>query len=364
MRLLEHTIRHISEVLVDPDGKIGARFKSFAIPGGSLGRLEGLATIYASIKGRLPCEIKYKKMFTMAGDHGVVDEGVSAFPQQVTGQMVQNFMDGGAAINVLARHIGAKVIVVDCGVASHLELKQSSSQHQGQELKIKKIGLGTKNMAVGPAMTREEAVRSLEIGIELIEEELKEGLDIIGIGDMGIANTTPSSAILAVLGKLDVEFATGCGTGLDEESLQRKIRVIQKAIDVNRPNPNDPIDVLSKIGGYEIGGLAGLCLGAARYRIPVILDGSISTAGALIAHAIEPKINSYLIASHVSAEKGHRMMLNLLSKIPLLDLHMRLGEGTGAALGMGLVETGVKLLHEMATFREAGVSKPTTTNQK
>lgn len=359
MRLLEHTIRHIEEILVDPDGKIAARFRSFAIPSGSLGRLEGLATVYATIRGSLPCEIKHKKIFTMAGDHGVVNEGVSAFPQQVTAQMVQNFMEGGAAINVLARHVGAKVIVVDCGVASHLEPKLFNNQHQGQELKIRKIGLGTKNMAVGPAMPRGEAVRSLEIGIELVEEELKKGLDIIGIGDMGIANTTSSSAILAVLGKLDVEFVTGRGTGLDEKSLQRKIRVIQKAIDVNRPDPNDPIDVLSKIGGYEIGGLAGLCLGAARYRIPVILDGFISAAGALIAHAIEPKINPYLIASHVSAEKGHRMMLNLLNKIPLLDLQMRLGEGTGAALGMGLVEAGVKLLHEMATFHEAGVSKPT-----
>ncbi len=359
MRLLKQTLMHIEEVLVDPNGDIGAKFKAFAIPGGSLGRLEELATIFASIKSSLSCEIKHKKIFTMAGDHGVAAEGVSAFPQQVTRQMVKNFMEGGAAINVLARHIGAKVIVVDCGIAAHMEVKSFNNQHKERELKIKKIGLGTKNMAVYPAMSREEAIRSIEIGIELIEEELKNGIDIIGIGDMGIANTTPSSAILAVLGRLDVELATGCGTGLDDESLERKIRVIKKAIDINQPNPNDPIDVLSKVGGYEIGGLAGLCLGAARYRIPVILDGFISTAGALIAHAIEPKINPYLIASHVSAEKGHRIMLNMLNKTPLLDLHMRLGEGTGAALGIGLMEAGVKLLHEMATFHEAGVSKPT-----
>ncbi|MBI2469824.1 MAG: nicotinate-nucleotide--dimethylbenzimidazole phosphoribosyltransferase [Planctomycetes bacterium] len=350
MNLLKHTLRHIEEVVLDSQGDIRKKFKAFAIPSGSLGRLEELATIYASIKGDLNCKLQYKKIFTMAGDHGVVEEGVSVFPQQVTEQMVQNFVAGGAAINVLARHIGAKVIVVDCGVASQLEAKQC--------LKIKKVGSGTRNMAEGPAMSREEAVRSIEAGIELIEEEMEEGLDIVGTGDMGIGNTTPSSAILAVLGKLDAEAATGCGTGLDEKMLQMKVGVIKKAIDVNRPNPNDPIDVLAKVGGYEIGGIAGLCLGAARYRMPVMLDGFISTAGALIANAIEPKVNKYMIASHVSAEKGHRMMLNLLNKIPLLDLNMRLGEGTGAALGIGIMEAAVKLLNEMATFHEAGVSDP------
>ena len=354
MKLLKHTLRHIEEVVIDPRGDIRTRFNAFAIPSGSLGRLEELAMIYASIKGDLNCKIKHKKIFTMAGDHGVAAEGVSVFPQQVTEQMVRNFISGGAAINVLARHIGAKVIVVDCGVALHFEAKKC--------LKIKKGGLGTKNMLKGPAMSREEAVRSIETGIELIEEELGEGLDIIGTGDMGIGNTTPSSAILAVMGKMDVDVATGRGTGLDDEMLQRKISVIKKAIDVNQPNPNDPIDVLAKVGGYEIGGIAGLCLGAARYRIPVILDGFISTAGALIANAIEPKVNKYLIASHVSAEKGHRMMLNLLNKTPLLDLNMRLGEGTGAALGIGIMEAAVKLLNEMATFHESGVSDPYIVN--
>ncbi|MDO8141053.1 MAG: nicotinate-nucleotide--dimethylbenzimidazole phosphoribosyltransferase [Candidatus Brocadiales bacterium] len=356
MKLLKHTLRHIEEVVLDSQGDIRKKFKAFAIPSGSLGRLEELATIYASIKGDLNCKIQHKKIFTMAGDHGVVEEGVSVFPQQVTEQMVQNFVAGGAAINVLARHVGAKVIVVDCGVASHLGAKQC--------LKIKKVGPGTKNMAVGPVMSREEAVRSIEAGIELIEEEMEEGLDIVGTGDMGIGNTTPSSAILAVLGKLDVEVATGRGTGLNDETLQRKIGVIKKAIVVNRPNSNDPIDVLAKVGGYEIGGIAGLCLGAARYHVPVMLDGFISTAGALIANAIEPKVNKYLIASHVSAEKGHRMMLNLLNKVPLLDLNMRLGEGTGAALGIGTMEAAVKLLNEMATFHESGVSDPYVTEGK
>ncbi len=350
MKLLKRTLEWLDDVIIDPYGEIASKFKTFAIPKGSLGRLEELATIYASIRGGVNVKINHKKIFTMAGDHGVVEEGVSAFPQHVTGQMVRNFIEGGAAINVLARHIGAKVIVVDCGIVSYVETNPC--------LKMKKIGPGTKNMAVGPAMSREEAIRSVEAGIELIEEEVKEGLDIIGAGDMGIANTTPSSAILAVLGRMDVDSATGRGTGLNEESYQRKVRVIKKAIDVNQPDPDDPLDVLAKVGGYEIGGIAGLCLGAARYRIPVILDGFISTAGALIAHAIEPKVNGYLISSHVSAEKGHRIMLDLLGKKPLFNLNMRLGEGTGAALGISMMEAGVKLLTEMATFQEAGVSEP------
>src|SRR3989304_9282796 len=289
MKLLKHTLRHIEEIVVESRADIRTRFKAFAIPSGSLGRLEELATIYASIKGDLNCKIKHKIIFTMAGDHGVVAGGVSVFPQEVTEQMVQNFIAGGAAINVLARCCGAKVIVVDCGVASHLETKQC--------LKIKKVGPGTRNMAKGPAMSREDAVRSLEAGIELIEEELAGGLDIIGTGDMGIGNTTPSSAILAVMGKMDVDVATGRGTGLDDEMLQRKISIIKKAIAVNQPNPNDPIDVLAKVGGYEIGGIAGLCLGAARCRVPGILEGFISTAGALISNRIETQGKKKIIHS-------------------------------------------------------------------
>ena len=350
MKLLEQTVKQIEELVLDPGGKIIAKFNSFAIPAGSLGRLEELATIYASIKNDVNCKIRHKKIFTIAGDHGVAEEGVSAFPREVTKQMVCNFTGGGAAINVLARHVGAKVIVVDSGVAAYIKPEN--------RLKIKKIGYGTKNMTLGPAMSREEAIRSIEAGIELIEEELQDGLDIAGIGDMGIANTTPSSAILSVLGGYNVSVVTGRGTGLNEDALQKKIHVIEKAIDVNKPNPGDPIDVLAKVGGYEIGTIAGLCLGAARYHIPVVLDGFISTAGALIANKLEPKVNKYMIASHLSAEKGHKIMLGLLNKKPLLELNMRLGEGTGAALGISLIEAGVKLLNEMATFNQAGVSEP------
>ena len=350
MKFLKQTIDQIEELVVDPGCKISAKFNSFAIPSGSLGRLEELATIYASIKNDVNCKIRHKKIFTIAGDHGVAEEGVSAFPREVTKQMVCNFTGGGAAINVLARHVGAKVIVVDSGVAAYIKPENC--------LKIKKIGYGTKNMTLGPAMSREEAIRSIESGIELIEEELQDGLDIAGIGDMGIANTTPSSAILSVLGGYNVSVVTGRGTGLNEDALQNKIHVIEKAIDVNKPNPSDPIDVLAKVGGYEIGTIAGLCLGAARYHIPVVLDGFISTAGALIANKLEPKVNKYMIASHLSDEKGHKIMLELLNKKPLLELNMRLGEGTGAALGISLIEAGVKLLNEMATFNQAGVSEP------
>jgi len=358
MERLQYTLNHIEDISADAINHVKATFNTFAIPAGSLGRLEDLAIVYAAAKGGLTLKIQHKTVFTMAGDHGVAAEGVSAFPQQVTVQMVKNFLEGGAAVNVLARHIGAKVIVVDCGVAADVKTLMPPNQCESRVLKIKKVGLGTKNIAVGPAMSRSDAIQSVEAGIEALEEEIQEGLDIIGTGDMGIANTTPSSAILAVLGKVDVDTATGRGTGLNEESLQKKIQVIKKAINVNKPNPHDPIDVLAKVGGYEIGGIAGLCLGAARHRIPVVLDGFISTAGAMIANALEPRVNQYLIASHVSAERGHKLMLKHLGKTPLLDLHMRLGEGTGAILGISLVEAAVKLLYEMATFHDAGVSRP------
>jgi len=348
VQLLQQIIENIDQIAIDPSGDIAAKFDALAIPDGSLGRLEELATIFGSIKGNFT--LQHKKIFTLAGDHGVAKEGVSAFSQEVTCQMVKNFLEEGAAINIIARHVGAKVIVVDCGVASPLEIIPG--------LKSKKIGPGTKNMVTGPAMSREDAIRSIENGIELIEEELNNGLDIIGVGDMGIANTTPSSAILAILGKIDVDMATGSGTGLNDHARQKKISVIKRAIEVNQPDPDDPIDVLAKVGGYEIGGIAGLCLGAARYRIPVVLDGFISTAGAIIAQALEPKVGNYMIASHVSAEQGHKYMLNFLKKTPLFDLHMRLGEGTGAALGINLIETGLKLLNEMASFQDAKVSKP------
>ncbi len=320
-------------------------------PQGSLGQLESLSIQIAGIKGEARPRINHKVIFTLAGDHGITRGGVSAYPSEVTPQMVYNFLRGGAAINVLARQVGAKVIVADLGVASVLE--------RHPQLKEKKVGRGTRNMAEGPAMSREEAIRSIEAGMELVEEELTKGMDILGTGDMGIGNTTPSSAIAAVITGADVAKVTGRGTGLDEEGWKRKVAVIQKALSLNHPDPKDAIDILSKVGGFEIGGIAGLILAGARYRIPVVIDGFISGAAALIATSLAPEAKPYLIASHQSTEPGHKRILEHLGLMPMLNLSMRLGEGTGAALGIFLIEASLKILDEMATFAEAGVSGKT-----
>ncbi len=349
MGLLDETLQNIQPVSAESRVEVEKKFRDFAIPAGSLGRLEELAAFYSSIRGTPKKEIRHKVVFVMAADHGVAEEGVSKFPQEVTYQMVKNFINGGAAINVLARHTGARVVVVDCGVARPTE--------PSYKLKIKKLGLGTQNIVKGPAMTREETIKSLEIGIEVVEEELNSGLELVATGDMGIANTTPSTAIFATITGIAIEKAVGKGTGICSDGLVRKIQVVKQAIEVNCPNPDDPLDVLEKVGGYEIGAIAGLCLGAARYRVPILLDGFISTAGALLACAIEPKVKDYLLASHLSAEKGHALMLQKLGLRPILDLDMRLGEGTGAVLAIPIVEASVKLLLQMASFSQAEVSQ-------
>ena len=349
MGVIEETQLAIDEVVVDPDGRIQMLLDNKTKPPGSLGRLEELARTYCSIRGDARAPLRDKVIFTMAGDHGVAAAGVSAYPQQVTAQMVLNFLAGGAGINVLARHVGARVVVVDCGVAADLGVRPG--------LVVKKVAMGTGNMLEGPAMSRDQAIRSLEVGIEAFEEELPHGIDICGAGDMGIANTTASSAIVSVLARRDPAEVTGHGTGISDESWRHKVSVIQAALARNRPNPSDPLDVLGKVGGFEIGGIAGLCLAAARHRRLIVIDGFISTAGAMIACALEPKVRGYIIAAHVSVEPGHAIMLEWLGKRPLLDLDMRLGEGTGAALGISLVEAGVRILNEMASFEDAGVSK-------
>jgi nicotinate-nucleotide--dimethylbenzimidazole phosphoribosyltransferase len=323
------------------------RLDSLTKPQGSLGRLEELAKKAVGITQQRFPSFNKKLIVTMAGDHGVAAEGISAYPKEVTAQMVLNFARGGAAINVLARHVGAEVVVVDMGVAADLD--------ESLQVTSKKIGYGTRNFTKGPAMTRDEAIRSIEAGIEVVEEIGDP--DILGIGDMGIGNTTPSSAIIAVLGGCSVREVTGRGTGIDDKALSRKIQAIEKGIAINRPDPGDPIDVLSKVGGFEIGGLAGCVLAAAAHKIPVVIDGFISTAGALIATELAPLAKEYIIASHISQEMGHKIMLQRMGLKPLLDLHLRLGEGTGAALGISLVEAGVKILKEMATFTDASVSQ-------
>lgn len=318
-------------------------------PQGSLGVLEELSIRIAGIKGSSWPRIEKKVIVIMVGDHGVVAEGVSLYPQVVTSQMVQNFLRGGAAINVLGRHVGARVVVVDMGVGVNLG--------ECPGLMVKKIASGTKNIARGPAMSREQAFRSLERGIEVVEELAKEGMDILATGDMGIGNTTPSTAILSVFTSAPVGAVTGRGTGLNDQGLQNKVRVIEEALSVNAPNGKDPMDVLAKVGGFEIGGIAGMIIGAAANRIPVVIDGFISGAGALLAVKLQPRVREYLIAAHISAEKGHGVMLEEMGLVPLLDLGLRLGEGTGAALAISLVEAAVKIFKEMATFNEAGVSQ-------
>jgi nicotinate-nucleotide--dimethylbenzimidazole phosphoribosyltransferase len=349
MEKIKHTIANIRPLDESAIKEARKRQDNLTKPQGSLGQLESLSIQVAGIKGNPKPQIVHKAIFTLAADHGVTKEGVSAYPSEVTPQMVYNFLRGGAGINVLARHIGARVAVADVGVASVLK--------PHPDLKDKKIAMGTRNMTEGPAMSCEEAIRSIEAGIELVEEELSKGLDILGTGDMGIGNTTPSSAITAVITGMGVAKVTGRGTGLDEEGWKRKVEVIQKALKINQPDPKDPMDVLAKVGGFEIGGIAGVILAGARYRIPVILDGFISGAAALIATSLSPQAKPYLFASHQSVEQGHQIILNHLGLRPLFNLDLRLGEGTGAALGIFLVEASLKILNEMATFSEASVSQ-------
>jgi nicotinate-nucleotide--dimethylbenzimidazole phosphoribosyltransferase len=350
---LKAVITKIEKIDYSLAEKTQKRLDSLTKPQGSLGRLEELAKKVVEITRNENPSLKNKVIVTMAGDHGVAEEGVSAFPQEVTPQMVYNFIRGGAGINVLARQAGARVVVVDMGVKKQFTVDSS----QFTDFKIKKVGFGTANMAKGAAMTREEAVRALENGIEVFEEELPNGIDIIGTGDMGIANTTSSSAIAAVFTGRTIEELTGRGTGIDEDAFKNKIAVIKKAIEVNRPDSNDAIDVLAKVGGFEIGGLAGVILAAASRRVPVVIDGFISAAAALIACHLEPKVKDYFIAAHCSVERGHRVVLNHLGLEPILDLDLRLGEGTGSALAMNIVEAGIRILTEMATFQAAGVSE-------
>lgn len=347
------SIESLIAQIADPDSAAmeaaRARQNNLTKPLGSLGRLEALSIQLAGIAGRPQPTIHDKVIVVMAGDHGIVAEGVSAYPQEVTPQMVYNFLRGGAAINVLSRHVGARVVVVDMGVAVDLEPHPS--------LVIKKVAPGTANAARGPAMTRAQAVQAIMAGAEVVEAELKNGLDILGTGEMGIGNTTPSAAIAVALTGRSAQEIVGRGTGIDDHGVVRKIQAVERALAVNRPDPTDALDVLAKVGGLEIGGLAGVILAAAAHRRPVMVDGFISTAAAMIAVGLSPKVRPYLIAAHRSMERGHAIMLEWLGVQPLLELDMRLGEGTGAAIGISIAEAACKILSEMATFGEAGVSE-------
>ncbi|MEK6531965.1 MAG: nicotinate-nucleotide--dimethylbenzimidazole phosphoribosyltransferase [Deltaproteobacteria bacterium] len=348
MSLLKDTLDAIQPTDEAKALKAQARLDDLTKPKDSLGRLEEFARRLVSITGDLRPRINKRLIFTFAGDHGVASEGVSAFPKEVTPQMVFNFLRKGAGINVLAAHAGAEVIVVDIGV--DFDFAEASG------LVRKKVVRGTKNIRTGPAMTTDEAVQCIETGIALACEYASQGV-IFGTGEMGIANTTSASAIAAAITGEAVSGVTGRGTGITDEALSLKVKVIEDCLKANNPDPDDPIDVLTKLGGAEIAGIAGLILGAAARRVPVVVDGFISTAGALIAYGLKPVVKEYMFSAHLSQERGHRVMLDRMGLRPILDLDMRLGEGTGAALAMSIIEAGLKIYNGMATFSEAGVSE-------
>ena len=338
----------------DPKWRQAARdqIEKLAIPPWSLGQLLVVAEQLAGIQRTIRPNVDKKMVITMAGDHGVVAEGVSAFPQEVTPQMVENFVKGGAGINILAKASGAEVIVVDMGVAVDMpELVE-----QGAIIDCK-IAHGTKNFYREPAMTREQAIAALEAGINVASKVIEEqGINLLATGDMGIGNTTPSAAILAVMAEYPVSSVTGRGTGIDNAALINKIKVIRESINRHQPDKSDPLDVLSKVGGYEIAGIAGVILGAAYHQVPVLVDGFISTAGALIAKALCPQSLDYMILFHQSEEPGHQLMWQALGLRPLLNLNFRLGEGTGAAVAMHLVESSARVICDVLTFADAGVT--------
>ena len=346
--LVDQTIAAIGPLDADAMAAAEARQGMLTKPPGSLGRLESLSVQLAGITGQPIPTITGKAVIVAAGDHGVAAEGVSAYPAEVTPQMVFNFLAGGAAINALARQAGADIMVIDAGVAVDLEPQPG--------LTIAKVGYGAGNIARGPAMSRPDAIRCLEIGIAAANERADAGANVIAGGDMGIGNTTPSAAITAVVTGAEVATVTGRGTGVDDATLAAKIATIQRALDTNRPDGSDGLDVLTKVGGLEIGVLAGVMLGAAARNCVVIVDGFISGAAALIAWRLCPAAAARFIAGHCSVEPGHNVALQAMGLTPLLDMQMRLGEGTGAALAMHIVEAAARCLAEMATFAEAGVS--------
>jgi nicotinate-nucleotide--dimethylbenzimidazole phosphoribosyltransferase len=346
---LEETLKRIRPLDRASESAAQDRLDSLTKPQGSLGKLEEMARRIAVIQGKVPPQLGRKLLFVFAADHGITQEGVSAYPKEVTAQMTYNFLNGGAAINVLARHHGIDTEVVDVGVDHEFAGPRG--------LRDYKVRHGTANFARGPAMTHNEAVRSVELGIQIAGEAAPENPFLLGAGDMGIGNTSSAAAIFCALTGAAPADAVGRGTGIDDATLGRKIAAIEKGLDINRPDSRDPLDVLAKVGGVEIGAITGVILGAAAFGIPMILDGFASGAAALIAQRFCPHVRDVLFASHLSAEKGHGLMLDELELTPVLDLKMRLGEGTGACLLMGLIEAAVRIMGEMATFKSAGVEE-------
>lgn len=350
MRKIKEKINKIESIKQSYLDKAQKHLDILTKPLGSLGRLEELVKQIVGITENEAPIINKKVIFTLAADHGVTEEGVSAYPSEVTAQMVANFLNKGAAINVLADSCAAKVVVADLGV-------KAAIPGDTTQLVKNPVAKGTQNMTKGPAMTKDEAIQSIETGIALFEKANKHGLDLVGIGEMGIGNTTASSAITVVLTGANVDKVTGRGTGINDVTLKNKQATITKAIKVNNPKADDPMDVLAKVGGFEIGGMCGIILAAAAARVPVVIDGFISGASALLAYSLAPQVKDYIIASHCSVECGHRFILEHMALKPILDLNLCLGEGTGAALAMPIIESSLNILNNMATFESAGVSK-------
>jgi nicotinate-nucleotide--dimethylbenzimidazole phosphoribosyltransferase len=354
--LLERTVALIHELDSEAMRRAEVRQSQLTKPAGSLGRLELLSVQLAGITGTERPRLHAAAIVVMAADHGVTAERVSAYPASVTVEMVRNVLAGGAAINALARAVHARVIVVDMGTFR-------PATHDDPRLILRRIAAGTANLATGPAMTPAQALTAVEAGIEIAENLAARRVGVICAGEMGIGNTTAASAIIAAVTGRPAAAVTGRGTGLDDAGLARKVEVIERALDLNRPDPSEAFDVLAKVGGFEIGGLVGIMLGAARRRRVVLVDGLISTAAALLAVRLSPSLQGYLIAAHRSVEPGHQVALDALGLEPLLELDLRLGEGSGAALAVPIVRAAARTLAEMATFEEAAVSRDITSGE-
>jgi nicotinate-nucleotide--dimethylbenzimidazole phosphoribosyltransferase len=350
---LEEIVKEIQPVENLWIQKARERTAQLVMPARALGRLHEISERLCGIQKTLRPSMNRKAVLIMAGDHGVADEGVSAYPQEVTGAMVLTFLRGGAGINAISRHVGAQVWVVDMGIIPELDL---ASLDSGNQLLVRKIASGTANIAKGPAMTRPEAEKSILTGFQISSDLFQHGIDVLGTGDMGIANTTPSAAIGSVITGIHPKEMVGRGTGVDDKGFSIKLKTVEKGIRINQPNALDGLDVLAKVGGFEIGGIAGCILAAAFHSRPVVIDGFISTAGALIAYSLCPRVCDYIFGGHCSEESGHRNMLKYMGIEPILDLGMRLGEGTGGALSMGIMEGAVRVFNEVLTFDEAGVA--------
>jgi nicotinate-nucleotide--dimethylbenzimidazole phosphoribosyltransferase len=351
---LEEIVSGIKPVDEEWIHKARERTAKLLMPTRALGRLHGISEQLCGIQQVLKPTIRQKAVLVMAGDHGVVEEDVSAYPQEITAAMVQTFLAGGAGINVISRLVGAEVWVVDMGVVPDLDQASLAGKDR---LLVRKVAKGTDNFTRGPAMSREQAEETILTGFRVASELFIKGTEILGTGDMGIGNTTPSTAVGTVITGKPLDELVGRGAGVDDEGLRRKKDAIQRGLDINAPDPKDALDVLGKVGGFEIGGIAGVLLSGAYHGYPVVIDGFISTAGALIAHTLSPHVTDYLLAGHCSKEPGHRVMLDHLKMRPILDLGMRLGEGTGAALSMIVIETAVRVFNDMFTFEDVGLEK-------